>query len=256
MRSMGTHRAALLAGVATVAAAALTGCGTGQVAETANKEPSIYGVNTQNADGSVLVRGLAVTYGTVEGYPAGGNAPLEFGLFNETRDPVRVAITSQPPATPVEGVLTARGVGLTGGAAASAPASGIPAEAEPTGSRPAAQKGGPGQPTPGTQAEQGSAGPSAPATPSLAPTPTEAAVRPAEITLAPLSSITFRPGDASSVQLVGLSGPLKAGNSVNLVFTFSNGVQPLTVQAPVGVPLSPIPRGSAENEGVSEDEEH
>jgi hypothetical protein len=258
MRSMGTRRAALMTGVATVAAAALTGCGTGQQAETANKEPSIYGLNTQNADGSVLVRGLAVTYGTLQGYPAGGNAPLEFGLFNETREPVRVTITSRPPAGAEEGVLSARSVGLSGGATPSAPVpgSGVPSEAEPTGSRPPAQRGNVGDPTPDSQSGQGSAGPSAPATPSLAPTPTEAPLRPAEIALPPLSSLTFRPGDTESVQVVGLSGPLKAGNSVNLVFTFSNGAQPLTVQAPVGVPLSPVPRGSAENEGISEDEGH
>ena len=257
MRSMGTRRAALFAGVATVAAAALTGCSAGQVAETANKEPSIYGVNTQNADGSVLIRGLAVTYGTVQGYPAGGNAPLELGLYNETSQPVRVRITSQPATDGGEGVVAARSVGLTGAApSASAPPSGIPSEAEPTGSRPPAQKGGVGDPTPGTASEQGTAGPSAPATPTLAPTATEAPLRPAELTLAPLSSQTFQPGDAEALQVSGLTGVLRAGGAVNLVFTFDNGVQPLVVQAPVGVPLSPIPRGSAENEGIGEDEEH
>jgi hypothetical protein len=32
--------------------------------------------------------------------------------------------------------------------------------------------------------------------------------------------------------------------SVNLVFEFSNGAAPLTLQAPVATPLSPAPRGS------------
>ena len=62
MRSLGTRRAVLVAGVATVAAAALAGCSAGQVAETALKNPSVHGVNAQNADGSVLIRGLAVAY--------------------------------------------------------------------------------------------------------------------------------------------------------------------------------------------------
>lgn len=255
MRWMGTRRAALFTGAVTVAVA-LTGCGTGQVAETSNKEPSIYGVNVENADQSVLIRGLAVTYGKLEGYPAGGNAPLEVSLFNETSEPVTVRIASQPPAADVKGVVSARSVALSGTPSASATPSGIPAEAEPSGSRPAAQKGGPAQETPGSATGQGSAGPSAPATPTLAPPPAAAPLRPAEITIAPLSSVMFIPGDAESLQAVGLSGPLVSGNAVNLVFTFSNGAQPLVVQAPVGVPLSPAPRGSAENEGVSEDEEH
>ena len=43
MRSLGTRRAALAAGVAALAAVALAGCSAGQVAETALKKPSVHG---------------------------------------------------------------------------------------------------------------------------------------------------------------------------------------------------------------------
>jgi hypothetical protein len=45
--------------------------------------------------------------------------------------------------------------------------------------------------------------------------------------------------------VAGLSDRLAPGSAVSMTFEFSNGAQPLTLQAPVGVPLSPAPRGSA-----------
>jgi hypothetical protein len=260
MRSMGTRRVALFAGVATVAAAALAGCSAGQVAETSNKNPSIYGVNVENSDSSVALRGLAVTYNTTKGYPSGGTAPLELSLFNRTTKPVTVRIGSQPVAgaDKSEGVQSARSVTLVGGAPSAVP-SGIPGGVEPSGSRAAAR------PTP-TDKPTGSAAPSvtgaasatgsAPVEPSTSPTPPTSAGQPAEITIAALSSVFFRPGETPALQVVGLSGPLLPGNSVSLVFAFSNGAAPLSVLAPVGVPLSPAPRGSALNEGVSEEQGH
>src|SRR3712207_3100690 len=97
MRTLGTRRAVLVAGVATVTAAALTACGTGQVAETALKNASVYGVSAENSDASVLIRGLAVQYNSPAGYPAGSSAPLELNLYNQTKVPVTVLISSQPP---------------------------------------------------------------------------------------------------------------------------------------------------------------
>jgi hypothetical protein len=66
----------------------------------------------------------------------------------------------------------------------------------------------------------------------------------------------FRPGDTRTLQLIGLSGPLVPGNSVSLIFAFSNGVPPLVVQAPMATPMSPAPRGSADIEEVAEGEGH
>ncbi len=241
MRTLGTRRAVLVAGVAGVTAAALVGCSAGQVAETALKNPSVYGVNAQNENGSVLVRGLAVAYNNPAGYPAGAAAPLELNLYNETKETITVLVSSQPPTDTTEGagVVSARSVSLVGGEP-STPSSAIP---EPSGSRPAA--------TPDTETSDNviqpsggaSAGPSG-TSPSARPSPTPAAStgRPARIEIGPLGYAIFKPGAAESLQVVGLTDRLVPGNSVNLVFEFSDGAAPLVVQAPMAVPLSPASR--------------
>jgi hypothetical protein len=246
MRSTGTRRVALFAGVTSVAALALAGCSTGQIAETALKNPSTYGVNIDNSDGSVAVRGLAVTYVSSKGYPAGANAPLEVSLFNQTTAAITVQIgsTALAGADASQGVVSARSVGLSGGTPVAS------AAAEPTGSRQAAQ---PRQTVTGAPSIDPSAGAEPTATPT--PTPSVPAFTPAQITIPALGSVSFRPGDKQTLQLIDLTGPLVPGNSVNLVFAFSNGATPLIVQAPVSIPLSPAPRGSAEHEGVGEGDE-
>ncbi|MEV4635869.1 hypothetical protein AB0J80_00815 [Actinoplanes sp. NPDC049548] len=250
MRSLGTRRAFLATGVATVAAIALAGCSAGQVAETALKQASNPGVNIDNSNGSVVIRNLSVQYPGVEGYAAGDNAPLEVGIYNQTKQPVTVLVSSQPLAGAGEGqgVVSARQVGLVGGGAAtpSAASSAIP---EPSGSRPSDTEDDQNSeqiPTP-------SGNPSPGETPSTAPAATGAA-RPARLEIGPLSSVTFLPGDKEQLQALGLTGKLSPGGSVNLVFEFSNGADPLVVQAPVSVPLSPASRApgnpaeGAENE--------
>ncbi len=241
MRTLGTRRAVLVAGVAGVAAATLAACGAGQVAETALKNPSVYGVNAENANRSVLIRGLAVEYNGTTGYPAGSSAPLEVNFYNQTREPVTVLVSSQPPAEAIarEGVVSARAVNLVGGQPTT-PSTAIP---EQSGSRPAA--------TPDSETSNNVAQPSgSPAvgpsgtSPSAQPSRTPAANtgRPARIEIAPLGSAIFRPGDAQSLQVVGLTDRLVPGNSVNLVFEFSDGTAPLVVQAPMAIPLSPASR--------------
>jgi hypothetical protein len=257
MRSLGTRRAALGMGVAAVAAMALTGCSAGQFSQTANIVPATDGVNTSNSDSSVSIRNLLVPYPGVKGYPAGGSAPLEVALFNETAQPLTVTVSSRPGG---EDVISAQSVNLTGSAPSAVQTSGVPAAVEPSGTRP------PAQPQPATSNEGGqpSTGASVPAEPSTSATPAPGAAasapatggQPARITLAALGSTTFRADDPQSLQLAGLSGPLLPGTSVSLVFTFSNGAAPLEVEAPVAMPLSPAPRGSSEIEPISEDAGH
>ena len=234
MRTLGTRRAVLAAGVATVAAAALAGCSAGQVAETALKRPSNMGVNAESSDKAVAIRNAAVVYNGTEGYPAGGSAPLELGLYNNTTSEITVRISSRPleGAVANQGVVSARMVGLVGGTP-SAPSTALP---EPSGSRPAAS---PDTDTPDNLPDP-SAQPSALPLPSPAP---ETAAQPARLTLGPLGSASFLPGDEQSLQVFGLSDKLVPGGSVNLVFEFSNGAEPLVVQAPMGIPLSPASRG-------------
>jgi hypothetical protein len=240
MRSLGTRRATLGAGAATVAVIALGGCSAGQVAETANLKAPVAGVNTASPDGGLLIRNLQVVYNNSMGYPANGSAPLEMSLFNQTQSPITVTISSKPLQNETAGLVTAQQVGLVGDASAASPS----AAPEPSGSRPAA--------TPISTAsdtiEGPSSDPSSTGGASTAPADT-AAAQPAKITIPALSSARFVPtgGGASSggqgtLQAIGLSGDLRPGNSLSLVFQVSTSAQPLTLIAPLGVPLSPVSR--------------
>ena len=208
MRLPVSRRAALVAGVATVAAVALAGCSAGQVAETALKKPSNMGVNADTTDGSVAIRNLSVVYAGPAGYPAGGNAPLEVAMFNQTDAEIVVTVTSRPAegTTPEQGVVSGTMVGLVGGV--SAPAATATAE------------------TP-ANVEPSAGAPSEPAEP---------AAEPARITLTARGYASFLPDDAEQLQVMGLTDRLVPGMSVNLVFEFSNGATALTLLAPVGVP--------------------
>jgi len=220
MRSLVTRRAALATGVATLAAIALAGCSAGQVAETSLKKSSVYGVNAASSDQSVFIRNLAVAYKGSTGYPAGADATLQVGLYNQTRQTVTVLISSKPAAdaTGKDTVVSAQSVGLVGGAAA-------PPTAAST-------------PSPSTPGSEQSAG----ASPSAEPSATGPAAQPARIELAPLGTATFLPEDAQQLQALGLSGKLVPGQSINLVFEFSNGAAPLVLQAPVAIPQVPASR--------------
>lgn len=243
MRFTGRRAAALVAGTAAVTALALTGCSAGQVAETALKKPSNSGVNANNSNNSVVVRNLQVLYNGVEGYAPDAQVPIEVGLFNQTTEPVVVMVSSRPltgaPAN--QGVVAAGQVGLLGGG--SAPATPPSPAMEPSGSRPPA--------TPDTETPENvpsgdaSAPPSTPALPPPAPN-TGAQLQPARITIEPMGSASFLPGDQQQLVATGIKGKLLPGQSINLVFEFSNGAEPLELQASIGVPLSPAPRGSAE----------
>jgi hypothetical protein len=233
MRSLGTRRAALSAGAATVAVIALSGCSAGQIAETANLKAPVAGVSTASPDGSLLIRNLQVVYDSTDGYPANGSAPIEVSLFNQTQSPITVTISSKPVQDQTAGLVSAQQVGLVGDASAASPS----AAPEPSGSRQA--------PTPIStvtdQVEPPSADASASATAAATPAAT-AAAQPAKITIPALSSAVFLPGGKSSLQAIGLSDKLAAGSALSLIFQVSTSAQPLTLIAPLGVPLSPVSR--------------
>ena len=255
MRSLGTRRVALAAGVATVAVIGLGGCGAGQVAETALLDAPISGVSTQSPDGRLLIRNLQVLYNNPTGYPANSNAPLELNLYNTTTEPLTVLISSRPLQDEQEGVVSAQRVGLSGGTtAASASAAASPsANPEPSGSR-EAPDGLPG----GVQQEGGVSQPSVqPSLPSLPSIPPVAELQPARITIPGLGDAVFRPQDTQQIVAVGLSEALRPGNSLSLTFEVSGLSQPMTVVAPFAIPLSPASRapGVAPEENLGEAEE-
>ncbi|GAA0482184.1 hypothetical protein Ade02nite_66920 [Paractinoplanes deccanensis] len=253
MRSLGTRRVALAAGVATVAVMALSACSAGQVAETAILDAPISGLNTQSPDGRLEIRNLQVIYNSPEGYEAGGRAQLELSLYNTTTSPIQVSISSSPQQGSTNNLVSAQQIGLSGGAEAASPGP----NPEPSGSRPSQdevggsndQAGGiPDQPSvaPGGSSGRPSAGASAPSEPAQQ-------LLPAQITIPALSSATFLPEDEQKVWAVGLSDKLAPGTSLALTFEVSGNSQPLQVEAPFAVPLSPASRGPAL---TGENEEH
>jgi hypothetical protein len=236
MRSLGTIRAAQVAGAATVAMLALAGCSAGQTAETSLLQTPISGLNTASPDGGLLVRNLQVVYKDPTGYPANGSAPLELSLYNQTQQEITVTISSQAQQTVTEGIVSAQQVGLTGPAPvpSSSIASNPPGGGDTSPSSP---------PSVGTSAEV-----SPPASaPSALPTdtaaaPPAAALQPAKLTIPALGSVSFLPGDKTSVIASGLTNKLAPGNSLALTFQSSTSATPFSVLAPVAIPLSPASR--------------
>jgi hypothetical protein len=246
MRSLGTRRAVQVAGAATVAVLALAGCSAGQVAETAILQTPISGLNAASVDGSLLIRNLQVVYNGPAGYPADGDAPISVTLLNSTHNPITVAISSRPvdgqapavdvTAIPTEaaGVVSAKQIGVAGDPAVLTPS----AEPEPSGSGPS----GDPAPTGPTGAVDLPEGPSSAPSTGASAVPTGAPLAPARFTIPALSSLSFQPGDKSTLLATGLSAKLIPGSSLALTVEVSTSTVPLQIKAPVEVPVSPAPR--------------
>lgn len=238
-----SRRAAmLLAGMATATSLLASGCGAGQIAETSLKEPSIQGVNVQTAGNEYKIRGLVVDHPGPDGYPAGATAPLTAVIYNDTREPVTLTITTD----------SARDVVLAGAAVAESGA--------PGGARlPSAP--GSVSPTP-SEATSPTATPSAGESPPGAASPTPSATTstpvgaPARIEIPAFGYAQLNKEAGNYLLLVGLNESLLTGESINLTFDFGNG-QRLTAAAPVAVPLSPGPLAPEVIQGEDrEDEGH
>jgi hypothetical protein len=90
----------------------------------------------------------------------------------------------------------------------------------------------------------------APSASVISPEPAAPAAEPARITIPGNGFVSFLPGDAQQLQVMDLTGRLLPGNNVNLVFEFSNGAPPLTLQAPMAIPLSPASRAPGVDAGL------
>ncbi|MGC4852650.1 hypothetical protein ACLQ24_04480 [Micromonospora sp. DT4] len=246
----GSRRAALLlAGMAAATSLLASGCGAGQVAETALKEPSVQGVNLTTPNGAYSVRGLLVTYPGTEGYRAGQDAPLNAVIYNDSKSTVTVTVTTQ----------SAREVLISGGSASPTPSAPESASASPSGSAtPSTRESGSASPS-ATPSETGSssATPSAPESARASGSASAAAPgQPARIELAPLSYLQLNSEATSQLRLVGLTEALRSGQSVVVTFDFGNG-NTVTGPAPIAVPLTPAAPASPiiEREGGYEGDE-
>lgn len=203
----------MLPGIAAAAALLLSGCGAGQISETANKVPSVQGVNLKAAEGKYGVLGVLVAYPGVEGYRAGDDAVLNAVFYNDSHSPVTVTVTSPD----------AREVVLTTVRAATSPSP--TATASPTGS-----------PSP-EQSPEGSPSPDDSASPSPTASPTS---QPARIEIPPLSYVQLNTEGDRVLQLIGLNTAVLAGENITVNFDFGGG-DSITSPAPVAVPLTPAP---------------
>ncbi|SCL60805.1 hypothetical protein [Micromonospora peucetia] len=221
----GSRRAALLlSGMAAATGLLLSGCGTGHVSETANKEPSVQGVNLSARNGEYAVRGLLLGFPGVEGYKAGANAVLNAVIYNDSANPVTVTVTTDSAR---EVVITGVGATASPSASPSEPASESPSPT-PTGSE---------SPSPGTS-ESPSVSPGAPESPSAPESPAAPAGEPARIEIPARSYVQLNTESDRVFQLIGLNESLRSGQNVVLTFDFGNGVT-VTSPVPVAVPLTP-----------------
>ena len=209
----GSRRAALLlSGMAAATALLATGCGAGQAAETANKEPSVQGINVQTPDNAYKVRGLYVEYPGTEGLRTGANAALNTVIYNDTQDPVTVTVTTD----------SAREVVITGRPGSTPP----PESGAPSESASPAESASPSGSASASPSESASASPSAPAG------------QPARFEIPALSYVQLNVQGGRYLQLVGLTEALRVGQQVNLTFDFGNG-RTIQTGAPIAVPLTP-----------------
>lgn len=231
-RSTNRRAAAWLAGAVAGAGLLLSGCSTGQIAETALKEASVQGANADAAlldggqvIGSVAVREVLIPYPGPEGYERGKQAPVEARIFNDTPQDVVVRVSAARPDEGSNQAVQAQSVVLMGVEPSAAPSTAEPV-VSPTGS-PAGS-------------------------PSSAPTtPIEPEGAPAFLEIAAGSFVVLTVESETYLRLDGLADRLRGGMSVPLLFEFNNGLE-LRVDAPVTAPVTPAPRATADIEEQGE----
>jgi len=214
--------------IASMTVVFVASCSAGQITQTDRHVPAVPGVNADAAanpgPGRVAVRNVLVVYPGPEGYPQGGNAPIEARIFNDTQQPITVKVSSPDAAT----------VRLTSSATASAPPSPAESPSPSAATSPSAAASPSGSPR-----ASASASPS----PSAPPRPTANAVpgAPAELEIAPASFAVLAPGAARTLTLIGLKRAVRTGESVQVVFDFGGGTA-IPLVLPVAPPLIPLPR--------------
>jgi hypothetical protein len=249
------HRrlAAIVVGTTALAALGLlAGCGTGQVAETADTVPSVPGANLDvEVNGGVIsVRDATIDYSGPAGYRAGGDAPLSIRIINGTSAPVTL---SGATAMTRDGKGSLGKVLLAGGAPSGAPSAESPVPATPKAS-------GSGAPASSSRAPSGS--PSGSPSESASPPPPGNATISVPVPAAPDGLIILSKANSGGSYLLinGLTTGLRPGESVRLVLTFTladgttvqvggSTVASQQLVVPVAVPVSPVPRASVSPAG-------
>ncbi|MFF5178803.1 hypothetical protein ACFY2Q_12360 [Micromonospora sp. NPDC000316] len=232
----GSRRAGLLlVGIAAATGLLASGCGTGQVAETALKEPSVQGVSLTTANGAYAVRGLLVDYPGTEGYKAGQDALLNAVIYNDSKSTVTVTVTTE----------SARELVISSGSASATPSAEASGSASPSASASpsTSESGSPSPSATPSGTGSSSATPSAPESARASGSASPAAPgQPARIELAPQSYLQLNSEATSQLRLIGLNEALRSGQNIVVTFDFGNG-NTVTSPVPIAVPLTapPVP---------------
>jgi copper(I)-binding protein len=247
------RRAATLITLGLVGAFALTGCSSGQVAETAIKVASIPGVDSQAGD--VAIRNLVVSF-PAEGYTwsAGSNVPLQLSLINNGDSGDRLtSVTSDIAGSVVLQTVPEGGQASTG--PTTTHSAGASETASPTAGTPSAGDVTPsgavvvGTPSPtltdGVPSPAPSRGTASPAVESPLATASPAAALPLQVPAK--RAVPLQPGGPQLI-LTSITERIDAATTVSVTFNFERAGS-VTLQVPFAPPESPLPRTSITHSG-------
>ncbi|MDQ1674969.1 MAG: hypothetical protein QOC93_113 [Actinomycetota bacterium] len=235
------RRAALLLTAGTASVALLSGCGAGQISQTAQKVASVEGVSASKQHIDVNDALLANPKG--DSYPKGADAPLYFTISNDSLEDDRlvsartdsgaavVLVPAEPGATPPAlGCVLAASEQEAAAAAAPGPTT-EPAPSASASTSPSASASASGSATP-------SASGSASASASASPSPSYST----EIAMTvPHDGAVLLTAGCPHLVVQKLNRGLIASDAITLRLTFARaGLIELTV--PVATPNSPLPR--------------
>lgn len=237
-------RAAALAGVTVAAAAAVSGCGTGQVSQTAFMAPAVAGVNQSftvigpddQQAGSISLRNMLVSYNGPQGYKKGGDAPMQVGIFNDTPATLKVTITAPGAAESV----TFKAGGPTEGTTPLPQPSTTEAAPSPSATVPATVSKPPTATATATALPNLSASASPAATPSEQPAPPSG---PATFTIPSGQFLMLAPQFGKFLVLQGLTSAVTPGQTVSSVgfqFQLDGGLQVVPQPASPVAGASPV----------------
>lgn len=210
------RQALVVTTLAMVVAGFAAGCSSGQITQTDSTVAAVPGTSAEVAfgGGKISVRNALVAYPGAQGYAAGGTAPLEIRIFNDTGAPVKLTDVQSDAGT----------VRLFGGTATAPPA---PA------------------PSP-TRAPAVTASPSTPASPGASPSPSPTPAAPAgsaiNVDIPAGGFVVLGRSQGAWLALVDLSTKLMSGDNVPLSLVFNDGEVKLDIVVVVDVPASPLPR--------------
>jgi hypothetical protein len=247
-----TSRIAALLAAPAAALCLLSGCGAGQISQTAEQVAPVPGTQVDSKHGLLSLRNVQIQYNGPEGYQAGATAPLSVYVANN--DPAKPLVLRSVTAYSKQGGPEIGKVTLVGGTPdigafpGGASASASPSESSNPSASPST--------SPSRQANASrSAAPGAGAAPSEQPAERPSAT-PSATGAAPTLTI---PGNGYArldhdhgayLAISKITEPLKPGSSIFVTFTFE-GEDPVEAPVPFGTPLSPLPRVTPSGAGES-----